>query len=90
MRTKPLPAYEARNGRRIVSNHPCIVCGKEVNPKTARYVHLINGGHIVLHPSDEHLYESDGGDVGGQPIGPDCAKRLGLEWSSPAIERKAT
>jgi hypothetical protein len=44
-------------------------------------VHLIDGGDTVLHPSDETAYVSDSGDLGAQPIGSDCARKLGLEWS---------
>ena len=43
-------------------------------------VHVIDGGGTLLHPADEHLYESDAGDCLWLPIGSDCAKQLGLEW----------
>lgn len=85
MRTKELPVYRGKRPA-FTGDHPCIVCDKEVNPRTARYVHVINGGQVVLHPNDERLYVPDGGDMGGHPIGPDCARRLGLEWSTPASE----
>ncbi len=82
MRTRLLPPHRGRD-KRVTTDNPCVVCAKEVDPATARYVHLIDGGGVILHPGDEHLYVPDGGDVGGHPIGPDCAKRLGHEWSVP-------
>ena len=52
----------------------CIVCGKGV--KNVRHtLHVINGGHTALHPDDESLYVSDGGDMYHFPVGPDCLRR---------------
>lgn len=80
IRTKYLEPDYRHESRR----DPCCRCGKQIkNVVTARRVHLISGGHIVLHPEDEPLYVPDGGDVGCHPIGPDCARILGLEWSVP-------
>lgn len=60
----------------------CCMCQKDIkNAKTARFIHLIDGGSMVLHPSDEDKYVPDGGDCGLQMIGSDCAKKLGLDWS---------
>ena len=61
----------------------CCRCGKDIRGKY-RMVHLIGGGMTVLHPADEAIYVADGGDCGGYPIGPDCARKLGLEWSHAA------
>jgi hypothetical protein len=48
-------------------------------------IHVIAGGGQVLHPEDEHLFNAkDPGDMLWYPIGPDCAKKLGLEWSVEA------
>lgn len=59
----------------------CFWCQKDMNPtKPYRMIHLIDG-EAVLHPEDEHAYVSDGGDLEVYPIGSDCAKRLGLEWT---------
>jgi hypothetical protein len=58
------------------------MCHKPIRNKIkARWVHVVGGGGVVLHPDDEPRYEPDGGDCGGHLIGPDCAKALGLEWS---------
>ena len=62
----------------------CAICQKDIRPGTSpRFVHLVKGGFKVLHPDDEKLYAPDAGDLGGFPIGPDCARKLGLEWSRP-------
>jgi hypothetical protein len=61
----------------------CCRCNKDIKG-SHRIVHLVAGGAQVLHPDDELAYVSDGGDLGAQAIGPDCARKLGLEWSRPA------
>lgn len=76
-------AYDARRDPK--TDLSCIVCQKDLNPtKPYRTVHVVAGGSQVLHPDDEQLYIPDKGDCGCHPIGPDCAKKLGLEWSWPA------
>ena len=60
----------------------CCVCNKPIKRGgITRMVHIIDGGGYVLHPDDEELYSSDAGDCLWFPIGPACAKRLGVEWS---------
>ena len=56
---------------------PCVFCGKPLNGKSARYwLHDIGGGGgLYLHPGDEHLYVTDGADMGTYPIGEDCLRR---------------
>lgn len=74
--------YEAR--REPKTRFYCAMCQKDMTEaatKICRIVHLIDGGSQVLHPLDEHVYIPDAGDCGLQLIGPDCAKKLGLEWS---------
>lgn len=63
----------------------CCVCQKDLKPgQPRRAVHLVEGGAFALHPEDEAIYVPDGGDMGAFPIGSDCARRLGLEWTHPA------
>lgn len=64
----------------VSSEEPCVRCGKAIRRKK-RMVHLVDGGSSILHPDDEHLYQSDNGDMYWYPIGSDCARVLGLEWS---------
>jgi hypothetical protein len=81
LRTKPID-YDARRDPR--TDFYCIVCQKDMDrSKPCRSVHLIEGGPIVLHPDDESKYVSDGGEMGCCPIGEDCAKKLGREWTHP-------
>lgn len=77
LRTKKLEttsAYE-RNTERY-HGELCARYGRPVhNPK--HFVHLIDGGCIILHPDDEELYdEDDPGNCGLYPIGSECAKNL--------------
>src|SRR3990167_9410732 len=73
----------------------CVRCQKDMKlGQSARVVHLVGGGHLVLHPSDEDAYtaamkaEPNGelarSDLGCFPIGMDCARKLGMEWTHPA------
>lgn len=70
------------NRGRVLSVPQCAMCMKPVKG-AYRVVHVVMGGAAVLHPADEALYVSDNGDLGAHPIGPDCARKLGLEWSAP-------
>jgi hypothetical protein len=60
----------------------CCRCQKDIKPNSGRkWVHLIDGGASILHPDDEKLYTPDGGDLGLYPIGMECARIIGKEWS---------
>lgn len=83
-RTKDINGdYMSRNPK---TQRYCCVCQKDIKPgKPARMVHLVDGGPFALHSEDEKIYEAEGdkkGDMLFFYIGPDCAKRLGLEWST--------
>lgn len=76
----------ADNRRDPKTNHYCVRCHKELKiGQPFREVHLIDDGPTVLHPEDESLYVRDGGDMGLWPIGPDCAKKVGIEFTSAPI-----
>lgn len=63
----------------------CAICQRDLKPdQPRRIIHCVDGGMSALHPDDEAGYTPDGGDMGCWPIGMDCAKRLGLEWSWPS------
>lgn len=65
------------------TDHFCVACQKDMDPaKPYRSVHVVGGGAFVLHPADEGKYVPDNGDMGWFPIGPDCARKLGLEWTT--------
>ena len=68
----------------------CCHCGKTLRPgQRRRYVHVIFGGATILHPGDEAQFAEgityfgggNGDDLGFHPVGLDCAKRIGLEWT---------
>lgn len=80
LRTKELATFD----RDPITNDHCLRCKKDLKPgQSRRWVHCIEGGTTVLHPGDEKAYVPDGGDMGSFPLGMDCARRLGLEWSTP-------
>lgn len=79
LRTKDLDPDNRRTGR---GDRVCCRCNRELKG-SARWVHVIGGGFRVLHPDDEARYQPDDDDMGAQPIGMDCAKALGMEWSRP-------
>lgn len=58
----------------------CCRCQKDIRG-AYRVVHLVNGGAFALHPGDEGKYAADSGDLGAHPIGPDCARKIGIEWT---------
>lgn len=69
--------------------HFCHRCQKDLKPgQPTRWVHVIAGGVRYLHPEDEAAYVDDGGNMNFFPVGLDCAKRIGLEWSvvSPDLD----
>jgi hypothetical protein len=85
LRTKPWDDYDARRDPK--TTHFCARCQKDIKPgQPVRWVHLINGGMTLLHPASEADYVSDAGELGSHPVGLDCARKLGLEWSVVAPE----
>lgn len=63
----------------------CYCCQKDIKPgSNYRMIHVIAGGAKVLHPDSEADFVAGAGDMGSFPIGPDCARKLGLQWSHPA------
>lgn len=58
----------------------CVHCGRKLNPTRAWTVHPINGGGVLLHPDDEAKYVPDGGDMGCWDLGPECAKKVPIEY----------
>lgn len=86
-RTKELD-YDAR--RQSKTDRACVRCQRDIKPSSpARGVHLVDGGNFILHPDDEEKYQQanprgHGGDLGAWLLGMDCARQIGLEWSTPA------
>lgn len=71
------------------SDHFCARCQKDLKAgQRYRVVHLVWGGHNVLHPGDEARYQATAavngqhpGELGCFPVGMDCARKIGLEWT---------
>lgn len=73
--------YDARRNPR--TNHFCVRCQRDLKAgQSYRTVHIVNGGAFVLHPDDEANYVTDSGDCGFFSIGMDCAKIIGMEYTS--------
>lgn len=72
----------------------CACCQKDLKPAASyRVVHLVDDGPYVLHPDDEAAYQEQAkrqqggqntGDLGCFPVGMDCARRIGMEWTHEA------
>lgn len=57
-------------------------CQKDLKPdQPKRWIHLVGGGNQILHPDSEADYQSNSGDCGCFPVGMDCARRIGIEWT---------
>jgi hypothetical protein len=65
----------------------CVMCQRDLDPQDRKvhWVHLVDDV-LVLHPADESHYTPDVQDRGMFPIGPDCAKKLGVEWTRASSE----
>lgn len=62
---------------------PCARCGKTLKPKQKRrLVHLIDGGSTILHPVSEADHDPDNGDMGLHPLGMDCVRIIGRDWTT--------
>ncbi len=59
----------------------CACCQRDIKVPT-RWVFLRNGDPYAIHPADADA------SVDRHPIGEDCAKRLGLEWTTTTRERE--
>ena len=61
----------------------CYQCQKDLNPASPYRMVYIVDGMSALHPADVASYTKGKNDLGWLPIGSDCARKLGLEWSVP-------
>ncbi len=58
----------------------CTRCQKDIKGKY-RLAFVVDDCGNVLHPDDERLAARFKGAHGWQPIGLDCAKKIGLAWT---------
>jgi hypothetical protein len=84
-RTKFLD-YDAR--REPATAFSCVMCQRDLNSRDPkiRWVRLVDDVH-VLHPADQAPALKDSGL---HPIGPDCARKLGMEWTHAATASSTT
>lgn len=82
-RTKELD-YDAR--RKPKTDRSCVRCQKDIKPSSpTRSIHVVDGGAWILHPEDEASYAAQGphnDDCGSFEVGMDCARIIGMEWTS--------
>jgi hypothetical protein len=83
IRLLPVSESGPNFNRRPKTDCFCWRCQKDLKPdQPRRWIHLVDGGSQFLHPESEVVYVTDGGDCGWFPVGMDCAKRIGLEWTT--------
>lgn len=71
--------YDAR--RKPKTQHSCIACQRDLKPgQPFRQVQMPSGEPFVIHPEDQALVTVE---TLWHPIGEDCARKLGLEWTHP-------
>lgn len=69
--------YDAR--RKPKTDHFCIKCQRDLKPgQPFRIVH-VHEGAFAIHPEGPQ----PASDVSAYPIGMDCARSLGMEWTIP-------
>lgn len=54
----------------------CVVCAKNINEKTAKWVELIDFGVTVMLEGVEPMEHDGGTSIGCFPVGPDCYRKL--------------
>lgn len=87
---KTLPAFDCDPDfrRNPKTQFFCWRCQKDIKPDQPHlFVHLVDGGSLILHPDSEQDYVSDSGDCGSFPVGMDCAKRIGKEWCHTGADK---
>lgn len=73
--TKAGIRFDAKKAKK--HNDYCFACGTKADPEKCELVFFVEGGLTWAIPhaeSDEWV--GDPGFMGGQPIGPECAKRV--------------
>lgn len=66
----------------------CFRCQKDLKTgQKRREIRVIMDWSLIVHPEDIEKYTSDSQDCGWYPVGMDCARKIGLEWSRPVNEK---
>lgn len=82
---------DADNRREPKTDVFCVRCHKDLKPgQDRRYVHIEDSSFAtVVHPDDDAAFHSSpavAGDMGWFPVGLDCAKRIGIEFTKQPLE----
>lgn len=85
-RTIHMSAFDPDFRRQPKTDDHCWRCQKDLKPgQPRRYLHFVEGGQMVAHPSCEQEFNNTPGDVGCFPVGADCARTMrkltGEEWT---------
>lgn len=80
---------DADNRRFAKTDEFCVRCQKDLKPgQPRRFVRIADSAFAqVVHPDDVAAFEASEaarGDMGRHPVGMDCAKKIGLEFTSAA------
>lgn len=80
---------DADNRREPKTDEFCVRCHKDLKPgQPRRFVRVEDSSSAtVVHPDDVAAFEASpkgAGDMGRHPVGMDCAKKIGLEFTSAA------
>lgn len=83
--TKPRTKFLDYDARRTPkTDFSCAMCQRDLDPRSSkvRWIRLVDEV-LILHPADDALYA--GGDAGQQtlPVGPECVRKIGVEWTRP-------
>lgn len=82
---QPTDAVRERNARRAGTGHDyrCMVCSLPVNTESPKTVWVHMSGHGNLYPSSVSCEEAESlpeGSMYMQPVGPECAKKIPVEY----------
>ncbi len=79
---------DADNRREPKTDVFCVRCHKDLKAgQPRRLVHIEDSSHArVVHPADTAAFEASDaarGEMGWFPVGMDCAKKIGVEFTAP-------
>jgi len=65
----------------------CIICNRPVNPegKNVYWLHMSDQWHAYPNGTDESMMLLTEGDMGGHPVGPECAKKVPANYKEKAV-----
>lgn len=64
----------------------CCMCQRDLDPRKQWRRVFLTDGMLAVHPADVARRIRLDSDFGWRPIGNDCAKELGFEWTATTLE----